>query len=201
MASTRRQHTGFSSRVRGLWRKAGAWMPLVLLALCALGALASIAWLFMSILDNRRIALLATGHDIAIGARASPGVTFARAKFLLDRDEFEEAQPLIESVVRSGAPGAAANILYDAANARLHQAIRLIEDNKFDAATANVMLARDFYMRALRIDPQFWDAKYNLDIAMRLVRDFPDTEIRGDDQKKPTSKLWTDLPGLPKGGP
>jgi mxaK protein len=62
-------------------------------------------------------------------------------------------------------------------------------------------LARDFYTRALRIEPQFWDAKYNLDIAMRLVRDFPDVEIHGDDQKRPTSKLWTDLPGLPKGGP
>ncbi len=63
------------------------------------------------------------------------------------------------------------------------------------------MLARDFYVRALRLEPGFWDAKYNLDVAMRLVRDFPDVQIQGDDRKRPTSRLWTDLPGLPKGGP
>ncbi len=122
-------------------------------------------------------------------------------KYLLDHDEFERAQPLIENIVGAGRADIAVSILYDAANSRMHHAIQLIEDNKFDAAAADVVLARDYYTRALRIDPQFWDAKYNLDIAMRLVRDFPDIDVPSDDRKKPTSNLWTDLPGLPKGGP
>jgi mxaK protein len=163
--------------------------------------LACIAWVALAMSDNRKIALIASGHDVHISASASPAVTFARAKYLLDRGDFEEAQPLIENVVRLGTSGAAANLLYDAANARVHLAIQLIENNKFDTATANVVLARDYYTRALRINPQFWDAKYNLDIAMRLVRDFPETILRSDDKQKPTSKLWTDFPGLPKGGP
>jgi mxaK protein len=187
--------------IRTLRRKAGAWAPVVALILSGLVALGCFAWLCVSVYDNRTIARLASGHEIQVGARAAPAVIFARAKFLMDRDEFEQSQPLVESVVRSGTVEAATHILYDAGNARLHHAIRLIEDNKFDAASADVVLARDFYTRALRLDPQFWDAKYNLDIAMRLVRDLPEVDIPGEDVKQPTNKLWTDLPGLPKGGP
>ncbi len=160
-----------------------------------------LAWVSRSILDNRRIAALIGGHEIDVGTQPSSAAAFARAKFFLDREQFDEAQPLVERVARLGTGEQAAQILYDAGNARLHHAIHLIADNKFDAATADVLLARDFYTRALRIDPAFWDAKYNLDIAMRLVRDFPDIDIPADDRKKPTTRLWTDLPGLPKGGP
>ncbi len=184
-----------------VWRQVRSWATVVLCCLAALGLLVCLVWLGVSMYDNRKIAGLVTGHDIQVNTRAAPMVMFARAKYLLDRDEFEQAQPLVESVVRVGTTALGANILYDAGNARLHHAIHLIEDNKFDAATADVLLSRDFYTRALRIEPGFWDAKYNLDIAMRLVRDFPDVEINGDDQKRPASKLWTDLPGLPKGGP
>jgi mxaK protein len=54
----------------------------------------------------------------------------------------------------------------------------------------------------LRLKPDDWDAKYNYDIAMRLVRDLPKGE--GEDQHDPLKtpeKLWTDLPGVPKGLP
>ena len=65
-----------------------------------------------------------------------------------------------------------------------------------------VMLAKAEYRNALRIDPQNWNAKYNLDVAMRLVRDLP--QAVGEDEEKPLEtpeKLWTDLPGVPKGLP
>jgi mxaK protein len=200
-ASPWHEETGRMARFQALIGNSRVWLPPALLLLGTLATLACIAWLGVAVSDNRKIALIASGHDVHISAGASPAVTFARAKYLLDHDDFEEAQPLIENVVRLGAAEAAANLLYDAANARVHLAIQMIENNKFDTATANVVLARDFYTRALRINPQFWDAKYNLDIAMRLVRDFPETILRGDDKQKPTSKLWTDFPGLPKGGP
>jgi mxaK protein len=184
------------------WRgKAAAWAPVIGLVLCVLAAVVCVAWLGVALHDNRTIARLASGHDIDVGANASPAVTFARAKFFMDREDFEQSQPLVERVAHAGQKDMTTHVLYDAGNTRLHHAIRLIEDNKFDAAAADVILARDFYTRALRIDPEFWDAKYNLDIAMRLVRDLPDVDIPGQDLKQPTSKLWTDLPGLPKGGP
>jgi mxaK protein len=191
----------FASLAQRLWSRTRIAAPLALLAWSAAVAVGCAWWLIATAWDNRTIAALAAGRDLAVGLSSSPKVKFARAEFLFERGDFERAQPLLDSVVRSGNAVVAADALYDAANARLHQGIELIRNNKFDAATSQVILARDFYSRALRIDPQFWDAKYNLDIAMRLVRDFPDTIMRSDDRKKPTNKLWTDLPGLPKGGP
>ncbi|MBM3654860.1 MAG: MxaK protein, partial [Alphaproteobacteria bacterium] len=50
--------------------------------------------------------------------------------------------------------------------------------------------------------PEYWDAKYNLDVAVRLVRDFPDFERKsGDELSADPKKLWTDIPGKPKGLP
>ena len=183
------------------WRRAAAWLPATLLTAGAVSTLASLVWLGSLTADNRTISRLVTGHDVGIGNGASAAVAFARAKFLMDHDELEKAQPVVERVVRSGSVREGAEILYNSGNARLRHAILLIEDGKFDSAAADVVLARDFYERALRLQPGFWDAKFNLDIAMRLVRDFPATEIPGEETERPTSKLWTDLPGLPKGGP
>jgi mxaK protein len=177
------------------------WLPLAVLVLAIATALFSSVWLLRSIHQNRIVAALADGHDIVVGTRDAPELMFARARFFLIRDEFEQAQPLTERVVQVGGARMAADMLYDAGNAHLHHAIQLIENNKFDAATADVVLARDSYTRALRIEPGFWDAKYNLDIAMRLVRDLPDVDLPRSDLKRPAFKLWTDLPGLPKGGP
>lgn len=177
------------------------WLPETSLLIALPCLVAALAWLGVRISDGRKVAALISGYDISVGVNDAPEVMFARAKFYLDRDEFEQAQPLVQRVAQSAPMQTAANILYDTGNSRLRHAIHLIEDGKFDAATADVVLARDFYMRALRLEPGFWDAKYNLDVAMRLVRDFPDVQIQGDDRKRPTSRLWTDLPGLPKGGP
>lgn len=184
--------------MRSLLRR---WAASAVLTVAVMVVLSSIGALVSSRRENRTITELAGGYNRQVGTGDSPGLLFARAKFYLDRDDFEAAQPLLERVVQRGSPQVGAAMLYDAGNARLHHAIKLIEDNKFDQAAADVVLARDFLTRSLRIDPGFWDAKYNLDIAMRLVRDFPDVQIPQDDTKRPTTKLWTDLPGLPKGGP
>jgi mxaK protein len=176
-------------------------LPAVILAVSIPVALLSAAWLLRAMHQNRIIADLGSGHDIAVAAGDAPELLFGRAKYLLDHGQLEQAQPLAERVAQRGPPAMAADMLYDQGNARLHHAIRLIAENKLDAATGDVVLARDYYTRCLRIEPGFWDAKYNLDIAMRLVRDFPDFESHAEDLQRPTSKLWTDLPGLPKGGP
>ena len=48
-----------------------------------------------------------------------------------------------------------------------------IEKGEFDKATSLVGLAKEDYDAALRLDPHAWDVKFNLDVAARLVRDFP----------------------------
>ena len=86
--------------------------------------------------------------------------------------------------------------------ARLRAAIRQIEHGHFDKAIPLVALAKAEYRSALRLQPAYWDAKHNLDAAMRLVRDLPRAEgEEGTEPEQTPAKLWTDLPGVPKGLP
>lgn len=151
--------------------------------------------------DNRLIAGLAAGRELAVDPGADPAVLLARADFLLTRDRIDEAQALLAAVVASGDPGAEQAMRYNLANARLRRALVLLGENRIDAAVPLVNLAKDDYRRALMLDPGDWNAKYNLDVAMRLVRDFPAVEVEGDEEPPGAAKLWTELPGLPKGMP
>ncbi|MGQ4273743.1 hypothetical protein [Terrihabitans sp. B22-R8] len=178
-------------------------------ALTGLALIAGIAlavWNGVGWLSDRRanadIAALAAAHDIAIDDRASPEALFARLHFLSVRGRLDEAQPIAARLAQGDDKALAAAALYDLANARLRAALDHLGSNDIDPAIPLVRLAKDGYRRALVIDPGLWDAKYNLDITMRLVRDFPQIEATGEDVPPETAKrLWMDLPGLPKGLP
>lgn len=178
----------------------GALLGLLAASSVAFGVM--VARLALRMADNATIEMLASGVDMQVAETADPQVLLARAEFLLVRDRLDEAEPLVTRVAEVDKNGLAAAALYNLANARLRLALDLLGENKIDPAVPQVRLAKASYRRALVLDPEFWDAKYNLDIAMRLVRDFPQIEAEPEEpppgaQKRP----WTDLPGLPKGLP
>lgn len=152
---------------------------------------------------NGIIAELQSGKDIAIdAATASPALLEARTHFLLTRGRLEEAQPLLDQAALRAGPDAESRMLYNMANARVRTAVAAIEQRHFDKAIPLVSLAKAEYRSVLRRDPHNWDAKFNLDVAMRLVRDLPRAEGEDDsDAEQIPAKLWTDLPGVPKGLP
>lgn len=190
-------------RLRSLLGRAGGALAAlaVLVALAAALALAVEAGRVRA--DNRLLGeLVDTGRDVAVAPGARVARLEARLYFLLYRDRLEEAHPLIEALVRRGGDARAVAALYNGGNARLRRAIDLIEDGRFDDAGAHVALAKDYYRRALRRDPQAWDVKVNFDIANRISRDFPRLG-RTQDEEEPDApeQLWTDLPGQPRGLP
>ena len=162
------------------------------------------SWLYVDKRQtNTAIENLRTGSDVEVdAARASAPLLEARAAFLLRRGRFEEAQPFLDQAELRASPAIYAPMLYNMANARMRGAVRSIEKGDFDKAIPLVSLAKSEYRSALRIDPKDWNSKYNLDVAMRLVRDLP--QAVGEDEEKPLEtpeKLWTDLPGVPQGLP
>lgn len=160
------------------------------------------ARLLMEQRDNDFIAALGTGQDIATSAKDPAPLIYARLAFLTRRERLEEAQPLANQLIRQPDRRLASAALYTIGNARLRLAIEHLGVNQIDAATPLVRLAKQNYRDALVIQPNFWDAKFNLDIAMRLVRDFPQLETDGEEIPPEAAKrLWTDLPGTPKGLP
>lgn len=169
-------------------------------ALIVLGATG--ARLALRSADNTTIEKLGSGVDVEVAATSDPRVLLSRAQFLLARDRIDEAQPLVDRIAEIGQNGLAATALYNLANARLRRALDLLGESKIDPAVPLVRLAKASYRQALAIHPDFWDAKYNLDIAMRLVRDFPQIEAEPEEPPPGARKRpWTDLPGLPKGLP
>lgn len=184
-------------RLRG-WRE-----PVYLLL--SLFGLAGVVWssweAWSRSRQNSALAAVIAGEDLSVPASSVPGLVLARARFLDRRDRFEEAQTFIDKALPGLPPQAQAGVFYNHANVFVERAIERIERGDLDGAIPLINLAKDGYRRALRLDPGNFDLKYNFDVAMRLVRDFPPGGTDGQDEAATPKKLWTDLPGVPKGLP
>lgn len=176
-------------------------LPAVAL-LAALGWLGAALWTLKGERAERDLFVaLASNKDVAPPDDASAELTFARAHFLLARDRIDEAQSLVGRIAAHGDPKVMSRFHYDVGNARARRAVGAVEASQIDKAIPEVRLAKDAFRAALRADPGFWDARYNLDVVMRLVRDFPEFEGAEEETKAQPKRLWTDLPGRPRGLP
>lgn len=151
---------------------------------------------------NATIRALKASKDVAVAVNAPAAVLLARIQFLIDHDRVDEVQPYVEALDRSGDDRQRAIAHYDFANGRLRQGFDMLTASQLDKAGPFVVLARQEYRRALTFQPDDWDAKFNLDVASRLIRDFPAFErTMGDTLKVDRKKIWTDVPGKPEGLP
>lgn len=151
--------------------------------------------------DNRAIRDYAAGRNFDLREGASPVAVYARALHLTERDRSPEAEALTGSL-----DGLRKDLLSEhhraVADARLRRGFEAIQTSNYDDAIPEVELAKSAYRRALRAWPENLDAKVNYDIAMRLLRDLPREGQDGeDDPENRPSRIWTDLPGLPRGAP
>ncbi|GEP07079.1 MxaK protein [Methylobacterium oxalidis] len=184
------------------WARARSPLLLALPVVLGAGAVAAGLGVWRIERANARIAAIESGHDLPVSADAPKPLLLARILQLARRGAIEEAEGLIDALADEGEPGLVARARYGLANARLRRAFAHIERGELDPAGPLINLARQDYRRALQLRPGFWDAKFNLDVASRLIRDFPefDREI-GDELKAEPKKIWTDIPGQPRGAP
>jgi len=197
-------HDGVSRIGQGLrqfWRRSKSSLLIALLAFAVLGLIASAWLLFRDAANNRTIAALNSGRDEPIGADAPAPVLFARLQFLLLHDRADEAQGLMDLLGGTGDRALIAQARYNLGNSRMRRAFDLLQSGKLDAAGPLINLAREDYRRALGLAPDLWDARYNLDVAMRLIRDYPGFELKGDEMRAGEKAIWTDIPGIPRGEP
>lgn len=173
-------------------------LPILLVAI-AVGC-ASGGWRISR--DNAAIRALAAGQDLAVPVDAAPTLLLARVQYLARRGAVEAIEPLIDALDRFGETERAARARFALANAHLRQAFDHLERGDLDPAGPRITLARQEYRRALQGRPDYWDAKFNLDVASRLMRDFPDFDRKsGDALAAEPKKIWTDIPGQPRGEP
>ena len=204
VTSSSRQDASARSRrsLPGLWGHVRPVLLVVLPGLFALLAIAFVVQAWRGAQANRTIADLGTGRDVAVAAGAPAPVLLARLQFLAERDRVDEAEALIGPIEQQGDSAILSRARYAMANARLRQAFGHLTRGNIDPAGPLVTLARYDYRRALQAKPDFWDAKFNFDVASRLIRDFPDFDRKhGDELQAAPKKIWTDIPGQPRGAP
>lgn len=190
--------------MKGLSYRARDRIATGLLVAAVLASLAFALWasllLMAELRDNRAIAALGAGTAVETTSQRAE-VLFAQSRFFLRRQRPDEAEALTPAIAMAGKAPLAAAHAYNLGNARMRQAFAMVDDNRIDAAIPVVRVAQEDYRRALRTNPADFDAKWNLDIASRLVRAFPRAAADEEEEGTRPRNIWTDLPGLPRGLP
>jgi mxaK protein len=189
------------SRVALFWAQVKTLALSALVIALAFGALAALAIFARDIGRNRTIAALADNHDVPVAQSAAPRLLFARAFFLITDRQLDEAQGLVSLFDLRGDDEARADLHYDLGNGRLLEAFDKIESDDFDAAGPLVGLAQENYIEAMRLNPDDWNARYNFDVATRLVRQYPSFANTPDPRRQGPRPIWTELPNVPRGEP
>lgn len=146
---------------------------------------------------NAAIAAATTG-ETALAARY-PQAAFAHARALAIRGEYESALKAYKAISRDAPPRLATAALYNAGNLQFREALKEGPDAAIRALPL-IELAKQNYRSALRLDPNDWDARYNLERALWLapeVEEEAGPTIRRDAESRVMSTLQNTRADLP----
>lgn len=111
-------------------------------------------------------------------ALPQPKALFAQAYFDVKNDQAQQALDRLTQVVTADDLLLKAAAYYNRGNIHLRQAQSLeVEDRK---RLSSVELAKQDYRTALLLSPQLWDARFNLELALRMVPELPDESAQFD---------------------
>lgn len=153
---------------------------------------------------NQQIHLLAEGSliDPEQLDMDTAEVRIAYAALQKKLNLFDEAVETYSATERLANEQQFVHIHYNLGNLYLLRAIELAEKLSVDRAVATADVAKDFYRSALKQQPDFWEAKYNLEAAQRLSRDLPLGDvIISEEATENSTELWSAMPGFPIGLP
>lgn len=153
--------------------------------------------------DNGLIRALNSGRDVEITRvmAAAPRVRLARAGYLAAKNRNDEALAALANIIDRGNAGMQRMTRYNLGNIYLRQALKEVEKMNIEEAVTLASLAKQAYRQALAIDSHYWDAKYNLEVAMRLMPEMDRIDIDERAETKKPGKPWTTIPGFPRGLP
>jgi mxaK protein len=136
------------------------------------------------------------------GTEAPLEVQLARAGLLARSGRNEDARELLVYLTERGASDFRRRAAYNLGNFYLRRALAKLEAEETDQAIPLVSLAKAAYRKALGEDPTDWDGKFNLELAVRMLPDVERAAAGNDDsEEEGGNRLWTTLPGFPRGQP
>lgn len=153
---------------------------------CAFGAVALVcasigAYQTVKLVRSERINT-AIANAAATGLDSSvPEAQFARALALAKSGKSDPALQIYKTLGRNTRAGIRRAALYNTGNVYMHDAARRNSDEGFESLPL-VELAKQAYRQVLREWPDDWDARYNLERALRLA---PELDQEADESDAP----------------
>lgn len=146
-----------------------------------------------------------------LGANQTPQALFANAVFYDNQLKPEQALAQFAALISQVSEGdpLRKQAYFNSGNIYMRTATRLLEQRglpAWDEAGPLVALAKESYQKALRIDPDWSEAKYNYHLALRLSptthgmsgpQQYEDEQIKAE--QEPSG--WPAMPGNPRGMP
>ncbi|HSI58493.1 MAG TPA: hypothetical protein VLA16_13120 [Ideonella sp.] len=188
------------------WRSwlPGRWLPRLCLAAALLAAALAVergvaAWEARE--ANRQMALGVTSP----GAPAP--VVLAHAMALERQGRHDEALGAYAEAEVLGSESVRQAVRVNVANLYLRRGIDAARDEgNAQRAIVMLQLAKAGYRRALRAQPDDWNTRYNLELALRVLPDFEardwrrsDSEAEVEDRLLKDKAAWTEMVGQPRG--
>jgi mxaK protein len=123
-------------------------------------------------------ALMTSPAVAAAPADAPPDVRLAQARALAGRGQFWPALSLYRQIIGIGDPTSRTAARFNEGNLLLREGIALHSAGDDARAQPLLQLAKESYRQVLREQPMEWDAKYNLELALRWAPELE--EEQGD---------------------
>lgn len=153
---------------------------------CAFGAVAVVCAAFaightvQLVRSNRINAAIASARATGLDSDV-PEAQFAQALALANSGKSDPALRIYKSLARSKRADLRRDALYNTGNLYMRDAERRNSDEGFESLPL-IELAKQAYREVLRESPDDWDARYNLERALRLA---PEVEQEGDESDAP----------------
>lgn len=180
-------------------RRAASWTWLFLLMTATVVALVE-GWLGWR--DLRLASQIAAPDAIDVGESTPPELIFAKAHQLAASGQRDQASQLYASLTGVPDLGLRERALYNLGTLHLNEAARLWNARgvlEYARVNTLVAAAKEHLSAALRLNPENWDARFNLEYAYRITpppRERPKSDFRGS-----KSSVFATLPAIPGGGP
>ena len=148
------------------------WLRWVALTLLGLLCFDGFRW-WQAAQLNRSIA---DGSILSLQEKLPAEALFAQGYLFAQKGDRERSIALYKQIETSTDTSLAQAAKYNRANIYLLKAMELSAGDNPNSGMPLAELAKDTYRSVLRSDPSHWDAKYNLERALRLVPDPDDSD-------------------------
>ncbi|WP_354683829.1 tetratricopeptide repeat protein [Cupriavidus necator] len=147
---------------------------------------------------HQAVAAANAGADASTVAGNIPEARLAQANALARAGRHDAALETYNSLIQRGGTDAVGQAaLFNLGNMLLRQGRETAANDAFQGQ-ALVELAKQRYRDLLRANPDDWDARYNLERALRLAPEVQDV-FGAETDDMPKERLRIKVPGLPPG--